>query len=174
MKQSLRAMVEKIDFYTSFGHGEGGDHRKRLSIETAGPTLLITDLAVWKPHPETKEFTVVSLHPGGNARGRAEELRLESFLRRRYRGTTPAPTRARTPDAARSAEPRTKAAARARRKRPPECPKPSFATTSAPRSAVSAVLCRPSRPDDLGAIPLKALVERNKDVDWQAVDFDLI
>lgn len=29
------------------------------------------------------------------------------------------------------------------------------------------------RPDDLGAIPLKALVERNKDVDWQAVD-DLI
>jgi glutaconate CoA-transferase subunit B len=64
MKQSLRAMVEKIDFYTSFGHGDGGDHRRRLGIDTAGPTLLITDLAVWKPHPETKEFTVVSLHPG--------------------------------------------------------------------------------------------------------------
>jgi glutaconate CoA-transferase, subunit B len=57
-------MVEKIDFYTSFGHGEGGDHRKRLGIDTAGPTLLVTDLAIWKPDPETKEFTVVSLHPG--------------------------------------------------------------------------------------------------------------
>ena len=30
----------------------------------SGPTLLITDLAIWKPDPETKEFTVVSLHPG--------------------------------------------------------------------------------------------------------------
>jgi glutaconate CoA-transferase subunit B len=57
-------MVDKIDFYTSFGHGDGGDHRQRLGIDTAGPTLLITDLAVWKPHPETKEFTVVSLHEG--------------------------------------------------------------------------------------------------------------
>ena len=64
MKQSTRGMVQKIDFYTSFGHGEGGDHRRRLGIDTQGPTLLITDLALWKPAPETKEFTVVSMHPG--------------------------------------------------------------------------------------------------------------
>jgi glutaconate CoA-transferase subunit B len=64
MAQSKRGMVEKIDFYTSFGHGDGGDHRKRLGIETEGPVLLITDLAIWTPDPETKEFTVVSLHPG--------------------------------------------------------------------------------------------------------------
>lgn len=64
MKQSKRGFVEKIDFYTSFGHGDGGDHRERLGITTKGPTLLITDLAIWKPDPETKEFTVVSLHPG--------------------------------------------------------------------------------------------------------------
>jgi len=64
MKQSLRGMVDKIDFYTSFGHGDGGDHRQRIGITTKGPTLLITDLAVWRPEPESKEFTVVSLHPG--------------------------------------------------------------------------------------------------------------
>ena len=64
MAQSKRGMVEKIDFYTSFGHGDGGDHRQRLGIETKGPTRLITDLAIWRPDPETKEFTVVSLHPG--------------------------------------------------------------------------------------------------------------
>jgi glutaconate CoA-transferase, subunit B len=64
LKQAKRAMVEKIDFFTSFGHGEGGDHRQRLAITTKGPTLLITDLAIWKPDPVTKEFTVVSLHPG--------------------------------------------------------------------------------------------------------------
>jgi glutaconate CoA-transferase, subunit B len=64
LKQTPRGMVDKIDFYTSFGHGEGGDHRRRLGITTKGPTLLITDLALWKPDPETKEFTVVSMHPG--------------------------------------------------------------------------------------------------------------
>jgi len=61
MKQSLRGMVNKIDFYTSFGHGDGGDHRERLGISTKGPSLLITDLAIWKPDHETKEFTVTSL-----------------------------------------------------------------------------------------------------------------
>lgn len=64
MKQSLRGMVEKIDFFTSFGHGDGGDARARLGITTKGPTLLVTDLAVWWPDPETKEFTVMSLQPG--------------------------------------------------------------------------------------------------------------
>lgn len=64
MVQSKRGMVDKIDFFTSFGHGSGGDDRARLGITTKGPTLLITDLAIWKPDPVSKEFTVVSLHPG--------------------------------------------------------------------------------------------------------------
>jgi glutaconate CoA-transferase subunit B len=64
MAQSRRGMVEKIDFMTSIGHGDGGDYRQRLGIATRGPTLLITDLAIWRPEPVTKEFTVVSLHPG--------------------------------------------------------------------------------------------------------------
>lgn len=64
MKQTLRGMVEKIDFVTSFGHGTGGDDRQKLGMTTLGPTLLITDLAVWRPDPVTKEFTVVSMHPG--------------------------------------------------------------------------------------------------------------
>ncbi|WP_316979838.1 CoA-transferase subunit beta [Shumkonia mesophila] len=64
MAQSKRAFVETIDFVTSLGHGKGGDDRVRHGVKTQGPTLLITDLAVWKPDPVTKEFTVVSLHPG--------------------------------------------------------------------------------------------------------------
>jgi glutaconate CoA-transferase subunit B len=64
LKQATRSMVDKVDFFTSFGHGEGGDHRQRLGIKTKGPTLLITDLAIWRPDPETKEFIVRSLHRG--------------------------------------------------------------------------------------------------------------
>lgn len=64
LKQATRAMVETIDFYTSFGHGRGGSHRQDIGITTKGPTLLVTDLAIWRPDPETKEFTVTSLHQG--------------------------------------------------------------------------------------------------------------
>jgi glutaconate CoA-transferase subunit B len=63
LAQSKRAMVEKIDFVTSFGHGAGGKAREQLGITTKGPTLLITDLAIWRADPESKEFTVTSLHP---------------------------------------------------------------------------------------------------------------
>jgi glutaconate CoA-transferase subunit B len=64
MRQSKRTFVEKIDFITSLGHGEGGDHRARLGLKTKGPTKLITDLGVFEPDPQTKEMTVVSIHPG--------------------------------------------------------------------------------------------------------------
>jgi len=53
-----------VDFVTSFGHGEGGDHRERLGIRTLGPTLVITDLCIMKPDPDSKELTVVALHAG--------------------------------------------------------------------------------------------------------------
>ncbi|MEH6526444.1 MAG: CoA-transferase subunit beta [Sneathiella sp.] len=64
MKQSLRGMVEKIDFFTSYGHGAGNDERHEFGITTKGPSLLVTDLAIWKPDLVTKEFTVSSLHSG--------------------------------------------------------------------------------------------------------------
>ncbi|UIJ70974.1 CoA-transferase subunit beta [Aurantimonas sp. HBX-1] len=64
MKQSKRGMVKEIDFFTSFGHGKGGTDRQDLGITTKGPTLLVTDLAVWRPHPQTKAFEVASIHPG--------------------------------------------------------------------------------------------------------------
>lgn len=64
MAQTRRSFVEKVDFITSFGHGVGGDHRRRLGLRTLGPTLVITDLCIMRPDAETKELTVVSLHPG--------------------------------------------------------------------------------------------------------------
>ena len=64
MRQSKRSFVEKLDFITSLGHGEGGEHRARLGLKTKGPTKLITDLCVFEPDPVSKEMTVVSIHPG--------------------------------------------------------------------------------------------------------------
>jgi glutaconate CoA-transferase subunit B len=64
MSQSKRSFVEKLDFITSIGHGEGGDHRARLGVKTKGPTKLVTDLCIFEPDPASKEMTVVSIHPG--------------------------------------------------------------------------------------------------------------
>jgi hypothetical protein len=64
MRQGRRSFVPSVDFITSFGFGEGGDHRQRVGLRTAGPTLIATDLCVMRPDAETRELTVVSLHEG--------------------------------------------------------------------------------------------------------------
>jgi len=64
MRHNARAMVEKLDFLTTLGHGPTGQERRRLGIATAGPVLLVTDLCTMEPERETNEFVVTTLHPG--------------------------------------------------------------------------------------------------------------
>ena len=63
-RQSPRTFVNKLDFMTTYGHGAGGRDRLSAGFTTNGPACLFTDMATWKPDPETREFTVVSLHEG--------------------------------------------------------------------------------------------------------------
>ncbi|QRP44427.1 CoA-transferase subunit beta [Amycolatopsis sp. FDAARGOS 1241] len=64
LRQSPRAFVDKVDFITSFGHGTGKGDREKLGLRGAGPTLVITDLGIMRPDPETSELTLTELHPG--------------------------------------------------------------------------------------------------------------
>lgn len=64
MRHNPRAFVERLSFQTSLGHGPTGRERRALGVRTEGPALLVTDLCVMVPHPETKEFQVTTLHPG--------------------------------------------------------------------------------------------------------------
>ena len=59
-----RNLVERVDFVTSFGHGDGPGHRQRLGLRGRGPVLVITDLGVLEPDPETCELTLTRVHPG--------------------------------------------------------------------------------------------------------------
>jgi glutaconate CoA-transferase subunit B len=91
MRQSIRSFVARLDFITSLGHGEGGDHRRRLGIMTRGPTKLITDLCVMEPDPHTREMQVVTMHPGVTR----EQLQACTGWPLRYSDSvtqTPAPT----------------------------------------------------------------------------------
>lgn len=64
MRHHPRAFVRKLDFLTTLGHGPTGRERRQFGLRTAGPTLLVSDLCIMQPEPETNEFIVTSLHPG--------------------------------------------------------------------------------------------------------------
>ena len=64
IKQTRRSFVAKLDFLTSVGHLDGGDSRARSGARGAGPTAVITDLGVLVPDEQTRELTLVALHPG--------------------------------------------------------------------------------------------------------------
>jgi len=64
MKQSPRSFVDRLDFRTSVGFGDGPGDRQRLGLTGAGPTMVITDLGILEPHPDTCELVLTRLHPG--------------------------------------------------------------------------------------------------------------
>ena len=70
MRQKPRAFVEELAFVTSVGHRYGGDSRKELGYSGAGPTVVITDLGILRPDPETKELTLVRCTPAPRSRRR--------------------------------------------------------------------------------------------------------
>ena len=68
LRQSKRAFVEKLAFVTSVGHAEGGDSRKALGYTGGGPTVVITDLCILEPDPQSGELTLVALHSGSTVK----------------------------------------------------------------------------------------------------------
>ena len=64
LRHKPRAFVDELSFVTSVGYGKGGEARKELGYTGAGPTVVITDLGVLRPHPETRELALTALHPG--------------------------------------------------------------------------------------------------------------
>jgi glutaconate CoA-transferase subunit B len=70
LRQKPRAFVEELSFVTSVGHGQGS--REGLGYPGAGPTVVITDLGVLRPDPETKELTLTALHPGATVEAAKE------------------------------------------------------------------------------------------------------
>jgi glutaconate CoA-transferase subunit B len=59
LRQSPRTFVERLDFRTTAGYGDG--------FQGAGVTVVVTDLGVLEPDPQTRELSLVAVHPGVGA-----------------------------------------------------------------------------------------------------------
>ncbi len=58
-----RTFVDKLDFRSGLGWGDGGDHRQRLGLP-GGPRVCVTNLCVMDFHQVSKRMRLRSVHPG--------------------------------------------------------------------------------------------------------------
>jgi glutaconate CoA-transferase subunit B len=84
VRQSVRTFVDRVDFVTSVGFGRGPGERQRLGLRGNGPRLVITDIGILEPDPDTCELHLTALHPGASVedaqRATGWELRISSDL----------------------------------------------------------------------------------------------
>ena len=64
VRQTKRAFVERVEFITSVGYGDGPGTREKLGLRGKGPQQIITDLGILTPDPRTCEFTMTALFEG--------------------------------------------------------------------------------------------------------------
>ncbi|WP_348652620.1 CoA-transferase subunit beta [Streptomyces sp. WMMC500] len=90
-EHTRRTFVEQVDFVTSVGYGRTPEDRRRLGLKGRGPTLIVTDLGILQPDPDTCELTLTRTHPGIDA----EQVRAQTGWPLRTADPvrpTPAPT----------------------------------------------------------------------------------
>ena len=61
---SKRRFVEKLDYVSAIGYGDGPDYRKKWGLPGGGPSLCVTPLAVMDFDEKTKRMRLKSVHPG--------------------------------------------------------------------------------------------------------------
>ncbi len=61
---SRRTLVDRLDFITTVGHGDGPGSRERLGFRGAGPVAVITDLGVLELDEPSRELALAQTHEG--------------------------------------------------------------------------------------------------------------
>ena len=85
LRQSRRSFVERLDFCTTVGHGDGARARERLGVTGRGVTCVVSDLGILEPDPVTRELTMTQTYRGVTSGERLEatgwKLRVADDLR---------------------------------------------------------------------------------------------
>jgi glutaconate CoA-transferase subunit B len=86
-----RIFVDKLDFRSGIGWGDGGEHRASLGLP-GGPKLCVTNLCVMAFHPQSKAMCLKSLHPGVTVETVQQSTGFEVLLPEAEAPTTQAPS----------------------------------------------------------------------------------
>jgi len=89
MRLMKRAFVDKLDFYTSPGHLDGGTSRESLNVPGSGPQLVVTDKALFDFDNPEREMQITSLHVGVTLEQVCEEVGWEVRISESVRETAP-------------------------------------------------------------------------------------
>ncbi|HEX9791001.1 MAG TPA: CoA-transferase [Kiloniellales bacterium] len=63
MNHERRRLVEKVDYVTSPGYLDGGTSRRDAGL-AGGPSAVVTDRAILRPHGPDNELHLATVHPG--------------------------------------------------------------------------------------------------------------
>jgi glutaconate CoA-transferase subunit B len=61
---TARTFVDRLDFRTTVGYGDGPGDRRRFGFPGRGPTAVVTDLGVLEPDAGSCELCLTQIHPG--------------------------------------------------------------------------------------------------------------
>ncbi len=87
---SRRTFVERCDFVTAYGWGEGGENaRRKLGIPGGGPRYVITPLCIMDFEEETKRMRLKSTHPGVSVQQVVDNTGFELIVPERVPQTEP-------------------------------------------------------------------------------------
>ena len=64
MQQEKKRFVKKLDYLTSPGHMDGADGRRKAGLREGGPTVVITNMAVFRFDGLTKQMYLAGYYPG--------------------------------------------------------------------------------------------------------------
>jgi glutaconate CoA-transferase subunit B len=64
MQQGKQRFVSKLDYLTSPGHIDGSNGRRKTGLREGGPTVVITNMAVFRFDDLTKQMYLAGCYPG--------------------------------------------------------------------------------------------------------------
>lgn len=64
MAHQKHRFVDRVDYITSPGYGDGGDWRQWVGLARGGPSAVITTLGVFRFDSDSREMVLASVHPG--------------------------------------------------------------------------------------------------------------
>jgi len=92
MNQQKRRFLEKVDYITSPGYLDGPGAREKYGYPGGGPAVIISNMAIFRFDPQTKEAYLDSVHPGVTAEDVRKEVSWDLKVSPTLK-TTPAPTK---------------------------------------------------------------------------------